>query len=289
MQYIESHCGDAIDVSALASMASISPFHFHRVFSSHVGEPVLAYIRRLRLEKAAWRLLFLDDSVTDVSVLAGYSSSAAFTRAFRAHFGTTPRKFVRGVIDHRHAGDDGMTLPAGPDYRRIPSMQVIGVKRIGPYDRAPWAAWAALREFVGARHPGAGTGMHIGIPLDWPELTPPDRRRYEACIAGDLAPEGQFFRKQVGGGTFAVFTHVGPYQRLQSVHEAIYWNWVPRAGVTLRGGPAFHVYLDGADQQVDPARLRTEICVPVEAPLPIWAEARDVHGHMAEGCQAECQ
>ena len=46
LQYIETLNGESVDVSALASMASISPFHFHRVFSAHVGEPVLAYIRR---------------------------------------------------------------------------------------------------------------------------------------------------------------------------------------------------------------------------------------------------
>lgn len=287
MQYIETHCGDAIDVSALASLASISPFHFHRVFSSHVGEPVLAYIRRLRLEKAAWRLLFLDSSVTDVSTLVGYSSSAAFTRAFRAHFGTTPRKFVRGILDGRGATDEPALLPAGPEYRRIPAMQVIGVKRLGAYDRAPWEAWAALRGYLGT-HPAIRAGTRIGIPLDWPELTPVHRRRYEACVAGELAPEGQFFRKQVGGGSYAVFTHHGPYQGLQASHEAIYRHWVPRTGITLRAGPAFHIYLDEENGHGDPARLRTEICVPVEAPQTVWAEARELPTTLAEGRQAEC-
>lgn len=265
LQYIEAHNGDAVDVSALASMASISPFHFHRVFSSHVGEPVLAHIRRLRLEKAAWRILFLDQTVTEVAALAGYSSSAAFTRAFRGQFGTTPRKFVRDVVNVRSSNGTGMgALPAGPDYRRLPVFNVVGVKRMGPYQRAPWEAWDALRRHLQHAGQGDGAWMRIGIPLDWPELTRVDRRRYEACVVADLAPDGEMFRKQVGGGTFAVFTHRGPYQELQAAQEAIYWHWNPNGGVRLRDAPAFHIYKDVDDRNTDPARLVTEICVPVD-------------------------
>lgn len=279
LQYIESHNGDAVDVSALASMASISPFHFHRVFSSHVGEPVLAYIRRLRLEKAAWRILFLNRSVTEVAALAGYSSSAAFTRAFRGQFGNTPRKFVRSVLDLRPGGAArSRLLSAGPEFRRLPVFNVVGVKRVGPYDRAPWDAWHALRGFLDQAQPTDAGGLRIGIPLDWPELTREDRRRYEACVVADLAPDGELFRKQVGGGCYAVFTHQGPYQGLPAAQESIYWYWNPGNGIRLRDAPAFHIYRDADDRSVAAAGLVTEICVPVDMPQATRPGAREPHG-----------
>jgi len=265
LQYIEAHNGEAVDVSALAAMASISPFHFHRVFSSQVGEPVLAYIRRLRLEKAAFRILFMSSSVTEVAAQAGYSSAAAFTRAFRMHYGTTPKKFVRKVLERRQCdGQRGDMLPAGPVFRRIPALELLGVKRFGPYSRSPWEAWHALRGFLEGSAPGAGQWTRVGIPLDWPELTPEPRRRYEACVVSDAAPDGEFFRKLLPGGTYAVFLHRGPYQGLPSAHESIFWHWLPDAGIRLRDAPAIHFYLDQDEQDTDPALLRTEICIPVD-------------------------
>lgn len=277
LRYIESHCGDSIDVSALASMASISPFHFHRVFSSHVGEPVLAYIRRLRLEKAAWQILFLDHSVTEVAAQAGYSSSAAFTRAFRTRFGTTPGRFVRAIIDARRGRPPISAGPTmAPQFRHIPELQVVGVRSVGAYDRAPRRAWTSLRRHLPGAVQAMESCLRIGIPLDWPEVTPGDRCRYEACVAIDQAPEGQLFRKQVGGGSYAVFTHLGPYRDLPGAHDAIYWHWLPRAGVTLRPEPPLHLYREPEDARFQPPGvILTEICVPVEAIQSPRIELRD--------------
>ncbi len=276
LQYIEAHNGEAVDVSALASMASISPFHFHRVFSSQVGEPVLAYIRRLRLEKAAFRILFMNSSVTEVAAQAGYSSPAAFTRAFRQHFGTTPKKFVRKLLGGRQGDEqDGGVMPlSGPVFRRLPALDLLGVKRLGPYSRSPWEAWHALRGFLHSSAPGVGQWTRVGIPLDWPELTPEPRLRYEACVVSDLAPDGEFFRKQLPAGSYAVFLHQGPYQGLPSAHEWIFWRWLPVAGIRLRDAPALHFYLDPDNRGTDPASLRTEICIPVEMPQPARAVSR---------------
>jgi AraC family transcriptional regulator len=284
LQYIESHNGESVDVSALASMASISPFHFHRVFSSQVGEPVLAYIRRLRLEKAAFRILFMHSSVTEVAAQAGYSSPAAFTRAFRMHYGTTPKKFVRKVLEGRQGDEQrGGVMPTGPVFRRIPALELLGVKRLGPYSRSPWAAWQALRGFLHGSAPGVDQWTRVGIPLDWPELTPEPRRRYEACVVSDAAADGEFFRKQLPGGSYAVFLHQGPYQGLPSAHEWIFWHWLPDAGIRLRDAPAIHFYLDPDDQATDPASLRTEICIPVDMPqIPRTVSGNDVSFAQAE-------
>jgi AraC family transcriptional regulator len=266
LQYIESHSGDPIEVSALAAMASISPFHFHRVFSTHIGEPVLAYIRRLRLEKAAYRLLFMSRTVTEVATQAGYSSSAAFTRAFRAHFGATPKKFIRTMAERR--ARETAPVPSEPEFRRVAPFDVIGVKRRGSCERAPSEAWAALRAFLGAASDGGRPWVRIGVPLDCPDLTPEARLRYEACVVSDRAPEGEFFRKRLGGGTYAVFAHRGSFRDLQAAHEAIIWHWVPRSGVWLRDGPAFHLYRDDGPDSADPGRVRAEIHIPVEPPQP---------------------
>ena len=54
--HVATHLDDAIDLEMLAADACLSPFHFHRVFRGMVGETPMEFVRRLRLERAAWQL-----------------------------------------------------------------------------------------------------------------------------------------------------------------------------------------------------------------------------------------
>lgn len=80
----------------LASRAHLSRFHFDRIVSAATGEAPGAMRRRLLLERAAYRLLRMDDpgsrtrTILDVAVEACYGSHEAFTRAFARAYGTTP-------------------------------------------------------------------------------------------------------------------------------------------------------------------------------------------------------
>ncbi|HPQ54462.1 MAG TPA: AraC family transcriptional regulator [Spirochaetota bacterium] len=53
IDYIENHLDEPMTLDILAGVAHFSPYHFHRIFSSMVGEPLYKFIQRLRLEKAA--------------------------------------------------------------------------------------------------------------------------------------------------------------------------------------------------------------------------------------------
>ena len=49
-RFIQEHLDEELPLERLARVAHFSPFHFHRIFRSLVGESLHAYIRRLRLE-----------------------------------------------------------------------------------------------------------------------------------------------------------------------------------------------------------------------------------------------
>src|SRR5262245_3493728 len=79
---LEEHLDEAIDPAALASAASFSLHHFHRIFKALLGESVMEHVRRLRLERAARKLRAGDARILDLALEAGYESHEAFTRAF---------------------------------------------------------------------------------------------------------------------------------------------------------------------------------------------------------------
>ena len=59
-------------------------------FASTVGEPPLRYLTPWRLTIAADLLRTGGLKVTEAAQRVGYASDAAFSRAFKAHFGYAP-------------------------------------------------------------------------------------------------------------------------------------------------------------------------------------------------------
>ena len=87
IDYIEINLGKDLSLETLAEIACFSRFHFHRLFGAIVGETLNHYIQRLRVEKAASKLIHNPKkSITEIAFECGFSSSATFARAFKESF-----------------------------------------------------------------------------------------------------------------------------------------------------------------------------------------------------------
>jgi AraC family transcriptional regulator len=93
MRYIHAHISEPLDRETLAEVASFSVPHFHRVFTAHVGESAVSYVRRLRLDRAGRKLRMGAVDITEVALAAGYDTHAAFSKAFKQQFGLSPSEF----------------------------------------------------------------------------------------------------------------------------------------------------------------------------------------------------
>ena len=89
IRYLEQHYRDPPDLTTIAALASLSPYHFHRIFTAVTGETLAAYLRRLRLENIARQLFYGKADITTLALEHGYGSSQALAKALRAHFGIT--------------------------------------------------------------------------------------------------------------------------------------------------------------------------------------------------------
>ncbi len=274
--YIQAHLDDDLDLDDLARIACFSPYHFHRVFRGLVGEPVQEHVRRLRLERAAHRLKLQDQSVTDLAFEAGYDSHEAFTRAFHDMFGMPPSQYRaarQGEPDSPsgvHYDDASRYHP--PDYGDPPSVEVrtlepqriVFIRHIGPY-QGVGAAWGKLCGWAGPRGLLGPSTRFIGISYDDPQITPPEKLRYDAAIAitGPAQPEGEIGVGELAGGDYATATHKGPYETLSRTYQLLLGAWLPKSGRDLRDAPCFEVYLN-SPQFTPPEDLLTAIHVPVE-------------------------
>jgi AraC family transcriptional regulator len=87
-----------VSLSALASDAGLSRFHFCRAFKESTGLSPHGWLRQHRLEQAMNMLRETDESVVSIAAALGYSSQTAFAAAFKKLMGETPsdwRKRVR--------------------------------------------------------------------------------------------------------------------------------------------------------------------------------------------------
>ncbi len=85
-------------VATLAKAIGMSRSAFAARFTELLGKPVMAYLTELRLQLALHELRHGPEAVASLATRYGYQSEAAFSRAFRRAFGTTPRS-VRARTD----------------------------------------------------------------------------------------------------------------------------------------------------------------------------------------------
>lgn len=96
--YIENNLHSDINVESLADVSHWSRWQLQRVFSANTGLSVAQYVRQLRLSQSAMQLISGDQRHLDIALSNGFGSEVSFNRAFRQHFGCTPREYrKRGI------------------------------------------------------------------------------------------------------------------------------------------------------------------------------------------------
>lgn len=97
MDYVRDHLTGDLRLETLAAVANFSPYHFHRLFKSLVGETVNEYVRRRRCAAAASKLIYNPRlTVTKIATQCGFGSPSSFARDFRAAFGMSASQFREG-------------------------------------------------------------------------------------------------------------------------------------------------------------------------------------------------
>ncbi len=277
--FVQKNLDEERSLEEYARVAHFSPYHFHRIFRGMVGESLHEHVRRLRLERAATRLKRTDRSIVEIALEAGYETHEAFSRAFRALCGCSPSHYRRdnsvtltlgaGVHYQEDDSTNNLQLPVGGEtmevrIERVEPLRVAFVRHVGPYDQVN-AAWDRLCTQLGKDGLlGPGTRF-IGICYDDPEVTPPEKIRYDACVTvdGDFAAEDDVGVQTIGGGEYAVTTHAGPYDLLGQTYANLLGQWLPRSGRELRSEPSLEFYLN-APESTDPEDLITDIYTPLE-------------------------
>ena len=287
IDHVREHLSEDLSLERLAQVAAFSPFHFHRIFRAITNETLFAFIQRLRLERAAVTLIHhRDESVLAVALDHGFSSAATFARAFRGHFGMSATAWRAGGAEHwskrskpnrkpskaeRRGRRHGSPQTSKKDtmnvaVRELPRYRVAYMRYVGPYGpHGIPELWKRFRTWMETRGLLGPDSIKLGIGHDDPDVTAPEKCRYDACV---VVPESFAGDKWVNvisvpGGKYAVGEFIGTADKIREAWEALYRSWLPGSGYQPDDRPCLEVYRGNPEVDGRPGMFRCELCVPV--------------------------
>lgn len=259
-----------LSLDALADVAAMSRFHWHRVFQGIMGETVAHAVRRIRLHLAAAKLLRDDRPVARIAAEVGYPNLSSFTRAFTHAYGQPPAAFRESarpehlavVLVQPHPKGDTPMFPITIQHR--PALRLAAAFHKGDYQTCGEAFERVGTIFVTRNLLPHARGM-IGVYYDNPAETAPEDLRAHAGMAvedGFEIPEG-LEEVTLPASRCAILEHKGPYATLGAAYDVLYGKWLPESGEEPADLPPYEVYLN--DPATTPAtELRTDICLPLK-------------------------
>ena len=101
VQAMEANLEEPAGLDELARTGGVSRRQLERLFRNLIGDTPSGYYLKLRLKHARHLLEHTSLSILDVSLASGFVSAPYFSRAYRTHFGISPRedrRRLQGVV-----------------------------------------------------------------------------------------------------------------------------------------------------------------------------------------------
>ena len=145
INYIFENLDRDISVDDVAKHCAYSKYHLTRMFKEDMDEALYQFIKRVRLERSAWRLkVDKARSITEIGADCGYSSSN-FATAFKKHLNLSPADFRKSSeqLVEQSSFSHGMSIDDLEDYEnritieQLDALLVVYERKKGNYHNLP--------------------------------------------------------------------------------------------------------------------------------------------------------
>lgn len=283
--YIDQHITEPITIAELANAAGFSVYHFERIFKSIVHEPLFRYVNRIKLERAAYHLIYRRDmTVTDISGYLGFTDSAVFSRtfknyyhmsptAYREHFSKNCKDLLKISFYNEEISECNKKLNQVNGQIEVVSRKdrmVAYLRYTGSYrNLSEWypKSFDQLMDFVQENHlyPD-GELPFLSIYHDNPAFTIPDQLR---TSVGILLPDGFNIKAEehiqymmLPGGKYVVGHFYLPSDEYSDAWDYMYEEWMTNSGYQPKDALPFEIYRN--NPSTDPLRKsRVDIYLPI--------------------------
>ena len=159
------------------------------------------------------------------------------------------------------------------EVRTLKPQRVAYMRHVGPYNGANrvWQDFITRLKKDGLPRKDS---LLIGVPMDNPKDTPPEKLRYDACVTVDekYVPTKPVGVRTIAGGDYVVARNC-PIGAVAMGYEKLFRSWLPKSGRKVRKAPSFLVAVNGSEGML-PVFGFTDIYVPLEKPSILPRSAR---------------
>ena len=269
INYILDNIDSDIDVEDVARHCSYSKYHLMRMFKEDMDEALYQFIKRVRLERSAWRLkVERDKSITEISGDIGYSSSN-FAKTNKKHLNISPADFRRtseqiieqSSFSHGMSMDDLESLTDQITVEQLDGFLVVYERKKGNYHNLSdeWCEFIEKYEYLASEDT-----LYIDCTIDDPSITDENRCMYELCQT--IRPDHPALKEDPGllthtfaGGKYAVYHFYGFPQLLFMVYQEIFCRWLSKTGNHLDDRPILDIYRYVGED----GSMKIDICFPI--------------------------
>jgi AraC family transcriptional regulator len=292
LEYINNNLTGDLSLKVLSDISCFSPYHFHRIFSAYLRESPADYINRIRIEKAAVKLMYNPDmSITEIAIVCGFSSSSTFARAFKQFYGCSSSEWRKNKLDELANSKNCKTdskigkesLPSDEyfsdvintsynfeglnmnyEIKTLPPEHIAYIVNFNGYEeKSIGITYEKLCRWAGARGLINDKTKFIGVSLDDPDITPVEKCRYYAgiTVSEDIKPEGEVLVMDVPGGKYLVARYEGSGDGIAAAYKNIYMELLPENGFLPGDSDCYEIYLN---DPLPEKKFIMDICVPVK-------------------------
>lgn len=273
LEYIDENFAEQMDIDKLSKVACFSPFHFHRIFKGIVGESIISYLRRIRLERAAILLnIHKNKAILDIAIECGFSGAAVFNRCFISYFGISPSSFRNNdCLKAKHVENENKNKKyinlneVNIRIENTKGMNVIFLKCFKGYENYIFKVFETLWEYAFQNGLVNKHTQAIGIPYDSSVITKSNQCRFDACLTIEtpIQTTGEIGCKYIEGGTYLVASSVGDTQHIINIYDYLYGQWLPNSKYLPANRPMYHIMKPLNNQSVI-TQFDFQIYIPLE-------------------------
>lgn len=285
IDFINNNLNKDLNLVIISKIAMYSPFHFHRIFSAVVNEPLNTFINRKRIEKSTFFLKpGSKKTISEIAHEFGFSSNAAYTKSFKKFYGISPSKFkeqyitfskigktkskdgqiqlhfstyLRNIDNHKH----WMNMNAKIEVKEMPALQLAYVAHVGAFHLIGDAFKKLMRWAIPK---GLSHSKTIIVYHDDPNITDITQVRQAAGIIlnSPIETDGEISNMQIEQGQYAVGKFELSYSEFEKAWQSMF-IWIHENGYEPSIKDCYQTYLNNPDQHPQRKSL-VEICVPVQ-------------------------
>jgi AraC family transcriptional regulator len=275
VDFIIDNLFEKITIERVADHCCFSRYYFNRLFRSVTGESIYSFIKRLRLEAAAFKLIKAPHlSITSVAAELGYSSSN-FTVLFKKYYGLSPSQFrfkpklpsepgsnavLKRIMNLQK--DQPVKLLKQMDqqisFEEIPDIKLMYKRFKGNYqDLSP--VWKTFCEKI--KHSFSDSPIEFyGISYDDPLIVGEDNCLYDLCarVTESAKIEGENYRK-IPKGLHLCYHFNNHVRKLNLVYNNLFAVWMPHRGYIMGQGLCFERYYSASNDN----NIIMDLCIPI--------------------------